>query len=105
MGSAGNVEDVYNALIPPNSTETSKTTASGAVFGTYTSTDSIESLVSHYESAIPETGMEIFSTSTAGGGTSWVFAESEGASFGGSVAVAPNSDGEGTAVIITVTGE
>jgi hypothetical protein len=104
-GSAGDVNDVFDALIPPNSTEVLKTTSGNSIFASYTSNDSIESLTSHYESAIPGTGMEIFSTTNAQGGTAWVFAESEGSSFGGSVSVFPNTNGEGTAITVTITGE
>jgi hypothetical protein len=102
-GSAGSLDDVYNALIPPNSTEQSKTTAGGAVFGTYISTDSVDSLVDFYESAIPGTGMEIFSTTNAQEGTNWLFGEGDGSEIGGSVSVAPNTNGDGTAVIVTIT--
>ncbi len=102
-GGGGDADEIFNALIPPSSTEVLKTTASGSIFASYTSTDSIESLTSHYQSAIPATGMEIFSTTNAQGGTAWVFAESQGSSFGGSVSVFPNTNGEGTAVTITVT--
>lgn len=104
-GNGGNADDVFNALIPPNSTEVSRTTAGGTFFATFTSTDSIESLTDHYESAIPGTGMEIFSTTSAQGGTAWIFADSEGSSFGGSVSVFPNTDGGGSAVTVTVSSD
>ena len=58
-GNGGDVEGVAEALIPPNSTEVSKTVAEGVSFIIYESTDSIESLQSHYESAIPAAGMQI----------------------------------------------
>jgi hypothetical protein len=104
-GSAGDADAVFNALIPPNSTEISKTTAASTYFATYTSTDSVESLTSHYESAIPGAGMQIFSTTNAQGGTAWVFAENEGSSFGGSVSVYPETDGGGASVIIAVASD
>ena len=104
-GNAGDADAVFNALIPPNSTELSKTTASGTFFATYSSTDSVESLTNYYQSAIPGTGMEIFSTTNAQGGTAWIFAETEGSSFGGSVSVYPNTDAGGSSVIITVAAD
>ena len=104
-GNAGDADAVFNALIPPNSTELSKTTASGTFFATYSSTDSVESLTNYYQSAIPGTGMEIFSTTNAQGGTAWIFAEDEGSSFGGSGSVYPNTDGGGSSVIITVAAD
>ena len=100
---SGSVEDIYDQLIPPNSTETTLTTAGGAIVGGYTTTDNIDSVISFYESAIPDTGMEIFSTTNAQGGTAWLFAESEGSAFGGSVSVFPS--GDEVQVLVTVTGE
>ena len=99
----GSVQDIYDQLIPPNSTETTITTAGGAIVGGYTTTDSLDSIVSFYESAIPDTGMEIFSTTNAQGGTAWLFAESEGSAFGGSVSAFPS--GDEVQVLVTVTGE
>jgi len=105
-GGGGDVDEIFNGLIPPNSTETSKTTIGGAISATYTSTDSVESLVSHYGSAISNTGMEVFSTSTAQGSTSWLFGEEAGSSFGGSVTVAPDTGGGGASqIIVIITGE
>ena len=105
-GNGGSVDDIFDALIPPNSTETSKTTIGGAITASYTSTDSVESLVSHYGSAIPATGMEVFSTSNAQGATSWLFGDEAGSSFGGSVTVAPDTSGSGQAqIVVIVTGE
>ena len=102
-GSAEDAERVAADLVPPNSTETSRTVASGTVFATYESTDSIESLVSFYESAIPDTGMQIISTTNSQGGTSWLFAVDEQASFGGAASVFPSGTGSGTAVSIQVS--
>ena len=102
-GTGGDVESVAEALIPPNSTEVSKTTAEGVSFIIYESTDSIESLQSHYESAIPAAGMEIISTTTTGGTVGLVFAESDGSTFGGAVNIYPSSTGgSGSGVQVTV---
>lgn len=103
-GGGDDMESIFNALIPPNSTEIQRTSMEGGLTGTWSSTDSVESLVSHYGSAIPGTGMEIFSTTNAQGGTSWLFGMEEGSAFGGSVTVAPNTNGEGTSVIVIITG-
>jgi len=97
---------VANALVPPNSSEITRTSASGGLFVGYSSTDSADSLKSFYENAIPGSGMTIFSTTSAGGSYSWVFAKTEGSSFGGSVTVGPSTDGgSGSSVIITLTSE
>lgn len=103
-GTAGDLDSLVEALTPPNAAEQTKTTAEGGVFIGWESTDSVESLKSFYESAIPNAGMQIFSTTSAGGSYSWVFAENEGSSFGGSVTLAPSSSGgSGSTVIVTAT--
>ncbi len=101
-GNGGSTEDVFNALIPPNSTEVSKTAAGGGFFASYLSTDSVDSLTNYYESAIPGAGMQIFSTTSSQGGNVWIFAQNEESNFGGSVSVFPNPDGGGTQVTVTV---
>ncbi|HEY7464430.1 MAG TPA: hypothetical protein VH987_08345 [Candidatus Limnocylindria bacterium] len=101
---AGDLDGLINALVPPNSTEISKTTAEGGAFISYSSTDSRDSLKNHYESAIPAAGMQIFSRTEVSDTNAWVFAQSEGSSFGGSVTVAPAQDGgSGSTVIVTVS--
>jgi hypothetical protein len=101
---AGDLDSLVSALTPPHASELSKTSAQGGVFIAWNSTDSVDSLKSFYESAIPGTGMTIFSTTSAGGTYAWIFAENEGSSFGGSVTLGPNSDGtDGASVILTAT--
>jgi len=95
------VEAVANQLIPPNSTEQSKTTAEGTWFAIYLSTDSVDSLKSYYQNAIANAGQKIFSTTTIQGGVSYVFAKDESGGFGGSINIYPNGDGK-TAVQVTV---
>ena len=103
-GTGGDVNDTVDKLTPPNSTQTSRTDAGGAVLVAWESTASVDSLKSFYEGAIPTTGMQIFSTTQASGGWNWVFAESSGSSHGGSVTIAPStSGGSGTTVIVSVT--
>jgi hypothetical protein len=104
-GGGGDVESVAEALIPPNSTEVSNTTAEGISFVIYESTDSIESLQSHYEGAIPAAGMQIISTSEAGGNVSIVFAEDEGSTFGGAVSIFPSSSGSGGSGVQVTVGD
>ena len=105
-GAPGDIDGMIDALTPPNSTETNRTVASGGGFVSWESTDSVDSLKGFYESAIPATGMQIFSTTNASGTTSWLFAESEGSSRGGSVTIAPSSSGgSGASVVVTVAME
>ena len=99
---SGDLDAVFEQLTPPNSTETSKTAAEGIIFAVFESTDSIDSLKSFYESAIPDSGLQIFSTTEAQGGYAWTIAESEGSSFGGAVSIYPSGSGSGTAVSVTI---
>jgi hypothetical protein len=101
-GAAGaDVEAVGKALVPPNSSEVTKTTAPDTWFVVYSSTDSLDSLKSYYEATIPKTGMQIISTTTINGGISWVIAKDASGSFGGAVSVFPSGDGK-SVVQVTV---
>ena len=100
-GSA-DLDAVFERLTPPNSSETTKTAAEGIIFAVFESSDSIDSLKSFYESAIPASGLQIFSTTEAQGGFAWTIAESEGSSFGGAISIYPSGSGSGTAVSVTI---
>jgi hypothetical protein len=100
-GSGPDVDAVARALVPPNSTEITKTTAEGTSFIVYDSTDSIDSLKAFYEDAIRKTGLKIYSTTTVNGGVSYLIATDESGSFGGAVNIYPNGAGK-TAVQVTV---
>ncbi len=103
-GGGGDVEQVAEDLVPPNSSQLSQTNSEGVIWTVYESTDSPESLKNFYENAIPQTGMQVFSTSTVEDTYSWVFAQDDGSSFGGSVTVGPASDGgSGSSVIVIVS--
>jgi hypothetical protein len=105
-GGGNDVNSIVSALTPPNANQLSRTDAGGGVIITWDSTDSADSLKGFYESKIPGTGMKIFSTTSAGGTFSWIFAESEGSSHGGSVTVGPSSTGAaGSSVILAFTTE
>ncbi|MDH4334861.1 MAG: hypothetical protein OEW24_06320 [Chloroflexota bacterium] len=102
-GGGGDAAGVAADLVPPNSTQVSQTNAEGTLWTVYESTDSPESLKGFYESAIPQTGMHVYSTTNADNTYSWVFAQSDGSEFGGSVTVAPSSEGgSGSSVIVFV---
>ena len=102
-GGTGSVDldGVYDTLTPPNSTETSKTSADGIIFAVLESSDSIDSLKSFYEGAIPDAGLKIFSTTEAQGGFAWTIAESEASDFGGAVSIYPSGTGS-TIVSVTI---
>lgn len=101
---SGDVEGVSAALEPPNSSQISQTTAEGTYWTVYESNDSPDSLKNFYENAIPDAGMQVFSTTNTEGTYSWIFAENDSSSFGGSVTVGPASDGgSGASVIVIVS--
>jgi hypothetical protein len=92
-GSSGDLEGLLSDLTPPNSSQIQRTEAEGVIFVIWESTDSPESLADFYTDAIEGTGMEIYSTTTAEGSYSWLFAESESSDFGGAVTLVPSSSG------------
>lgn len=100
--SAEEAARVGEALVPPNSTEVSKTTTDTYWYVLYESTDSPETLKGWYENEIPKTGMKIISTTSAGGSYVWSIARDESGSFGGGVTVGPSGNGSGSSVIVAV---
>lgn len=104
-GSGGGTSDlgpIVDALVPPNSSQTVRTDAADAVFVSYASTDSQDSLKSFYENAIKNAGMTIVSTTSTGDAVSWIFTKDGDSSFGGSVTVGPGANGTGSQVTITL---
>jgi len=101
-GSSTDLDQLADDLTPPNSSETSRTTAGEVIFITFESSDSPDSLRDFYEDAIANTGLEVFSTTSAEGSYSWIFAESEGSSTGGVVTVVPSGTGSGSTVAVQV---
>lgn len=100
-GSNGDVEAVAAALVPPHSTEVTKTTAADTWFAMYETTDSIDTLKAFYEDAIAKAGLQVISTTTANGGIAWAMATDASGSFGGAVSIFPTGDGK-NAVQVTV---
>jgi hypothetical protein len=101
-GTAEDAAAAGEALIPPNSTEVSKTTTDTYWYVVYESTDSPESLKTWYEDKIPDTGMKVFSTTSANGAYSFAIARDESGTFGGAVTIGPSGSGSGSSVIIAV---
>lgn len=93
-GFDGDLEQLADDLTPPNSTETSRTTAGGVIFLTWESSDSAEDLANWYEDAIGDAGLEVFSRTSAGGSFSYIFGIEEGSDFGGVVSIGPTGSGE-----------
>lgn len=102
-GSSGDLEGLLSDLTPPNSSQIQRTEAEGVIFVIWESTDSPETLSDFYTDAIADTGLEIYSTTTAEGSYSWLFAESENSDFGGVVTLVPSSSGgSGSTVSVQV---
>jgi hypothetical protein len=103
-GSAGDAEEAFERLTPPNASEETKTTASGVIFAAFTTPDSMDSLTSFYEDAFDDLGLQILTTTEAAGGITWFVGTDDTASeFGGVVSVIPATDGgEGTTVSVQI---
>jgi hypothetical protein len=103
-GSAGDAEEAFERLTPPNADEVSKTTAGELIIAGFTTSDSIDSLTSFYEDAFGELGLQILTTTEAAGGVTWFVGTDENASeFGGVISVIPATDGgTGTTVSIQI---
>lgn len=97
---AASAEAVADALAPPNANETSRTTSGGLVLITHESSESIDSLVSYYETAIPKAGMSINAKTTADDGANFVFGSGN---LNGSVTFISSSETPGgTSVSVSV---
>jgi hypothetical protein len=101
---AGDAATVAKQLVPPNSTEQSKTTTDTYWYVIYGSTDTPASLKGFYESQIPKTGLKIVSTTSSNGTYAWAISKDEAGSFGGSVTVGPASDGSAGSVVVVAIG-
>jgi hypothetical protein len=103
-GSTDDAEEAFERLTPPNAEEVTKTTASGVIFAAFTSPDSVDSLVSFYEDAFDDLGLQILTTTETSGGISWFVGTDENASeFGGVISVIPNQEGtSGSAVSVQI---
>lgn len=102
-GGGGDAGQAFEILTPPNSTELTKTEASGVIFAAFDTTETIDSLTSFYEDAISDAGLQIITTTESGGGISWIVGNDDTAStFGGAISVFPASDGSGTQVSVQI---
>lgn len=95
-------DEIADRLEPPNASETSRfSTSDGLVIG-WESSDSVESLKSHYDDAIEDAGFNVLATTSISGTHQWLIGDEDGDGYAASVSVAPNS-GSGSIVGITVT--
>jgi hypothetical protein len=97
-GAFDDLDQLAEDLTPPNSDEMSRTEAGTVLFITWESSDSPEDLEGFFEDAIGDTGLGIFSRTSAEGSFSWIFGIEEGSTAGGVLTVSPSGDGSGSLV-------
>ena len=97
-GAFDDLDQLAEDLTPPNSDETSRTEAGSVLFITWESSDSPDDLEGFHEDAIGNTGLDIFSQTSAEGSFSWIFGIEEGSSAGGVLSISPSGDGSGSLV-------
>jgi hypothetical protein len=102
-GGAGpaSVQALADALAPPSGTEQSRTAEGGLVVVTYTSSESVDSLVAFYDAKLPANGLSIrnHGMSPDGHGANWTFAVG---AITGSVTIVEGGSGSGTDVVVSV---
>ena len=101
-GSSGDLDQLAEDFTPPDSSETSRTTADGVIFVTFESSQSPDQLESFYDDRITGSGLEVFSRTSAEGSYSWLFQDPSDDSFGGVVSVGPSGNGAGSVVVVQV---
>jgi hypothetical protein len=103
-GNAGDAEEAFERLTPPNAEEVSKTTAGELIIAGFTTPDSIDSLTSFYEDAFSDLGLQILTTTQAAGGVTWfVGTDANASEFGGVISVIPATEGgSGSTVSIQI---
>ena len=100
------LDQLIDALTPPNANQTSRFDVEGGVTISYDSTSSLDDLRSHYEDKVADLGFEVITSGEQSGAFSMVFGDPSGATdAGGSVAIAPGTSGSGSTVIVILAGE
>jgi hypothetical protein len=98
---ATDVDSLLNALVPPNSTELSRTQAGPSVLVAYESSDSIGDLKSYYVQKIAELNMTVLTTTDTANAYAVAFGTDEtGQGLGATVAI--QNAGDVTNVVVTV---
>lgn len=100
-GDPGDLEELANDLEPPNATESTRMTASGALIVGWTSSDSIDSLESFYDNKINELGLNLVGKSSAGGAHSWIIGDEDGSGPQGAITIGDDGSG-GSTVSLTL---
>jgi hypothetical protein len=98
---ATDVESLLSELVPPNSTQLSRTDAGGATLVSYESTDTVGDLKSFYVQKIAELNMTVLTTTEAANTYAVAFGTDEtGQGLGATVAI--QNAGDVTNVVVTV---
>ena len=103
-GGGADLDSLVQRLTPPNATETARMNVGGAnITVTWDSSDSVDSLRSHYEGLFGNLGLTVVMSSTTEGTYVWFVQAGDNASLGGAVTVAPGSSGSGATVAVTLS--
>ncbi|HET9540553.1 MAG TPA: hypothetical protein VFQ46_08130 [Candidatus Limnocylindria bacterium] len=98
---ATDAESLLNELVPPNSTEISRTEAGGAVLVTYESSDSVGDMKSFYVQKIAELNMAVLTTTEAANSYAVAIGTDQtGQGLGATILV--QNAGDVTNVVVTV---
>jgi hypothetical protein len=99
---SGDIDQVASNLTPPNSSETGRYSASGALVVTWSSTDSVDSLKSYYDGKLSSLGLNVLSTTDVQGTHGWVFGNADNTGVTGALTLSPDtSSGGATTVSLT----
>jgi hypothetical protein len=102
-GGSDDLATIATNLAPPNSTESGRYSASGALVVTWSSTDSVDSLKSYYDGKLSSLGLGVLSTTDVQGTHGWVFGNADNSGVSGALTLAPDSaSGGATLVSLTV---
>jgi hypothetical protein len=99
---SGDIDQVASNLTPPNSSETGRYSASGALIVTWSSTDSVDSLKSYYDGKLSSLSLNVLSTTDVQGTHGWVFGNEDNTGVTGALTLSPDtSTGGATTVSLT----
>jgi hypothetical protein len=95
------MEQVADALEPPNSSETARFASADGLLVSYESTDSLDDLKGYYEDKLDDLGINVLGTMSAADSQTWVIGDEDGSGVQGGVTLAPSGTGT-TLVQITL---
>jgi hypothetical protein len=97
------IDQIASDLTPPNSSETGRYSASGALIVAWSSTDSVDSLKSYYDGKLGSLNLNVLSTTDVQGTHGWVFGNEDNSGVSGALTISPDtSSGGATTVSLTI---